>query len=189
MIWSDLKKLKIEDIVLYINEQLEVKSMRKIAEDLGLKDDSTIRKYITGKGYKRVNSSYIAISGKNDDRCNHQEHTPNKSDITSENTSVINLPDMKDNMIYISNEIETLKDMINWFKSKDDKSNTNVIEIVQGIKIDLPEANIKRTTIRINEKIWEDFNRFVEDNKPIDKHDLMGMALKEYMENHSNKMI
>ena len=124
MIWNDLKKLKIEDIVLYINEQLEVKSMRKIAEDLGLKDDSTIRKYITGKG------------------------------------------------------------MINWFKSKDDKSNTNVIEIVQGIKIDLPEANIKRTTIRINEKIWEDFNRFVEDNKPIDKHDLMGMALKEYMENY-----
>ena len=44
MIWNDLKKLKIEDIVLYINEQLEVKSMRKIAEDLGLKDDSTIRK-------------------------------------------------------------------------------------------------------------------------------------------------
>ena len=71
--------------------------------------------------------------------------------------------------------------MIQWFKNKDDKCNTGVIEIVEGIKIDLPEANIKRTTIRINEKIWEDFNKFVEDNRPIDKHDLMGMALKEYM--------
>lgn len=185
MIWKDLKKLKIEDIVLYINEQLKLNSMRKIAEDLGLKDDSTIRKYLTGKGYKRVNNSYVAINDKNNDMCNHQEHTPNKSDITSENTSVINLPDMKENMIYISNEIETLKDMINWFKSEDDKSNTGVIEIVEDIKIDLPEANIKRTTIRINEKIWEDFNRFVEDNRPIDKHDLMGMALKEYIEKYS----
>lgn len=185
MLWRDLKKLKIEDIVLYINEQLEIKSMRKIAEELGLKDDSTIRKYITGKGYKRVNNSYISINGKNDDTCNHQEHTLRNNNITSENTSVINLPDIKDNMIYISNEMDTLKEMINWFKSKDYISNTDVIELVEGIKIDLPEANIKRTTIRINEKIWEDFNKFVEDNKPIDKHDLMGMALKEYIEKYS----
>lgn len=184
MIWSDLKKLRIEDIVLYINKQLEVKSMRKIAENLGLKDDSTIRKYITGKGYKRVGNSYILKNGKNDDICNLREHTSKEDKITLENTSVINLLDMKDNMVYISNEIETLKDMINWFKSKNDMSNTGVIEIVEGIKIDLPDSNIKRTTIRINEKIWDEFNKFVEDNKPIDKHDLMGMALKEYMANH-----
>lgn len=64
-------------------------------------------------------------------------------------------------------------------------SNTCVIEIVEGIRIDLPDANIKRTTIRINEKIWDEFNKFVEDNRPIDKHDLMGMALKEYMEKYT----
>lgn len=189
MIWSDLKKLKIEDIVLYINEQLEVKSMRKISEDLGLKDDSTIRKYITGRGYKRVNNTYILKNGENDDKCNLREHTQSNSqkgnEMTMENTSVINLPDMKENMIYISNEMDTLKDMIQWFKNKDDKSNTGVIEIVEGIRIDLPDANIKRTTIRINEKIWDEFNKFVEDNRPIDKHDLMGMALKEYMEKYT----
>lgn len=184
MIWSDLKKLKIEDIVLYINEQLEVKSMRKISEDLGLRDDSTIRKYITGRGYKRVNNTYILKNGESDDKCNLREHTSKENKITSENTSVINLPDMKENMIYISKEMDTLKDMIQWFKNKDDKSNTDVIEIVEGIRIDLPDANIKRTTIRINEKIWDEFNKFVEDSRPIDKHDLMGMALKEYMENH-----
>lgn len=185
MIWSDLKKLKIEDLVLYINEQLEVKSMRKIAEDLGLKDDSTIRKFITGKGYKRVNNLYILKNGKKDDKCNLREHTSKKENISIENTGVINLPDLKDNMIYISNEMDTLKEMLQWYKSKDYISNTSVIEISEGIKIDLPKANIKRTTIRINEIIWEQFNTFVEESRPIDKHDLMGMALKEYMENHS----
>ncbi|CEK33597.1 hypothetical protein UMC2_08471 [[Clostridium] sordellii] len=84
-------------------------------------------------------------------------------------------------MIYLSNETETLRDIIDWFKSRDDKSNTSVIEVVEGIKIDLPEATIKRTTIRINEKVWEMFNELVEENKPIDKHDLMGMALLEYI--------
>lgn len=185
MIWRDLKKLKIEDLVLYINEQLQDKSMRKIAIDLGLKDDSTIRKFITGKGYKRVNNLYVLENGENDDTCNPREHTQdnyqNGKKMTTENTSVINLPDMKENMIYISNEIDTLKDMIQWFKNKDDKSNTGVIEIVEGIKIDLPEANIKRTTIRINEKVWDMFNELVEENKPIDKHDIMGMALLEYI--------
>lgn len=185
MTWSDLKKLKIEDLVLYINEQLQDKSMRKIAIDLGLKDDSTIRKFITGKGYKRINNLYVLENGKNDDTCNPREHTQdnyqNGKKMTTENTSVINLPDMKENMIYISNEIDTLKDMIQWFKNKDDKSNTGVIEIVEGIKIDLPDANIKRTTIRINEKVWDMFNELVEENKPIDKHDIMGMALLEYI--------
>lgn len=181
MIWSDLRRCKIEDTVGYINEKLiELGSLKKVADTLGA-NESTIRKYITSKGYKRIGDQFVL----KDDTCNLREHTQNNSQkeskMTMENTSVINLPDVKENMIYISNEIDTLKDMIHWFKTKDDKSNTGVIEIVEGIKIDLPEANIKRTTIRINEKVWDMFNELVEDNKPIDKHDIMGMALLEYI--------
>lgn len=177
MIWSDLRKCKIEDIVGYINEKLiELGSLKKIADTLGA-NESTIRKYITNKGYKRVGNQFVL----KDDTCNLREHTQEKEQMTTENTSVINLPDIKENMIYISNEMDTLKDMIQWFKTRDDKSNTDVIELREGIKIDLPEADIKRTTIRINTKVWDMFNELVEENKPIDKHDLMGMALLEYV--------
>lgn len=181
MIWSNLRKCKIEDVVGYINEKLtELGSLKKIADTLEA-NESTIRKYLTSKGYKRVGDKFVL----KDDICNLREHTqafPTSGESnTSENTSVINLPDMKENMIYISNEMETLKNMIHWFKTRDDKSNTGVIEVVEGIKINLPEANIKRTTIRINEKVWNMFNELVEENKPMDKHDLMGMALLEYV--------
>lgn len=181
MIWSDLRKCKIDDIVGYINEKLiELGSLQKIADSLGA-NESTIRKYIKSKGYKRVGNEFV----QQDDMCNPREHTKkidiNKLSNTPENTSVINFTDIKDNMIYLSNETETLKDMIEWFKARDDKSNTSVIEVVEGIKIDLPEANIKRTTIRINERIWDMFNELVEENKPIDKHDLMSAALLEYI--------
>lgn len=181
MIWSDLRKCKIEDVVGYVNEKLiELGSLKKIADTLEA-NESTIRKYLTSKGYKRVGDQFVL----KDDTCNLREHTQefhtNVESNTLENTSVINLPDMKENMIYISNEMETLKDMIHWFKTRDDKSNTDVIELREGIKIDLPEANIKRTTIRINEKVWNMFNELVEENKPMDKHDLMGMALLEYI--------
>ena len=177
MIWSNLRKCKIEDIVGYINEKLiELGSLKKIADTL--EDyESTIRKYVTNKGYKRVGIQFVL----KDDTCNLREHTQEKEQMTTENTSVINLPDIKENMIYISNEMDTLKDMIQWFKTRDDNSNTGVIELREGIKIDLPEADIKRTTIRINTKVWDMFNELVEENKPIDKHDLMGMALLEYV--------
>lgn len=81
-------------------------------------------------------------------------------------TNKMNLQNIKENIDYISNEIDTLKDIIHWFKSRDDKSNTNVIKVVEGIKIDLPESPIKRTRIRINTKVWDDFNELVEENKP-----------------------
>lgn len=177
MTWSNLRKCKIEDIVGYINEKLiELGSLKKIADSLEA-NESTIRKYLTSKGYKRVGNQFVL----KDDTCNLREHTQEKEQMTTENTSVINLPDIKENMIYISNEMDTLKDMIQWFKNRDDKSNTDVIELREGIKIDLPEADIKRTTIRINTKVWDMFNELVEENKPIDKHDLMGMALLEYV--------
>lgn len=176
MNWNDLKKCKTGDIVGYINEQLADNSLNKVASNLGV-CESTIRRNLERKGYKRVENEFV----QKDDTCNHREHTQEKEQMTTENTDVINIPDVKENMIYISNEMETLKDMIHWFKTKDDKSNTNIIEVVEGIKIDLPEANIKRTTIRINEKIWDMFNELVEENKPMDKHDLMGMALLEYI--------
>lgn len=181
MLWSDLRKCKIDDIVGYINENLlELGSLKKVADNLGA-NESTIRKYITNRGYKRIANEFVLL----DDKCNPREHTQEidkkESSNTSENTSVINFTDIKENMIYLSNETETLRDIIDWFKSRDDKSNTSVIEVVEGIKIDLPEADIKRTTIRINTKVWDMFNELVEENKPIDKHDLMGMALLEYI--------
>lgn len=181
MIWSDLRKCKIEDTVRYINEKLtKLGSLKKVADNLQA-NESTIRKYLTNKGYKRVLDQFVL----KDDTCNPREHTQEAKlkvePREQENTDVINLPDLKENMMYLSSETETLKDIIHWFKSKDYTSNTDVIEVVEGIKIDLPEANIKRTTIRINEKVWDMFNELVEDNKPTDKHDLMGMALLEYI--------
>lgn len=210
MLWSDLRRCSIEDVVGYINEKLlEYGSLKKVADSLS-SNESTIRKYITSKGYKRIANQFVL----SDDMCNLQSNTSKKDKyITIDdacntlevgtddecniyddtrgnkiddvyNTGVINPPDIKESMIYVSKEIDTFKKMVEWFKNKDNVSDANVIEVVEGIKIDLPQANIKRTTIRINEKIWDEFNEFVEQNKPYEKHTLMAQALKEYMEKY-----
>jgi hypothetical protein len=161
---------------------MESESLKQVADELKV-NESTIRKYIVSKGFKRIGNEFVL----KDDTCNHREHTLEKQEITKENTDVINLPDLRTNMVYLSDEIETLKNIIKWFKNKDDISNTDVIELRTGILIELPKAEIKRTTVRINSKVWDMFNELVEEYKPIDKHDLMSMALLEYVNKYSKK--
>jgi hypothetical protein len=180
MNWNELKKYKIEDIVLYINQELDKnKSLISISETLGV-NESTIRKKITTNGYKRINNKFVIKN----DKCNQECNTSKENkEITNNITNVFSNSEFKDNMLFLHNEIDILRNIIEQFK-ENDKSNTNVIELREGIKINLPESNIKRTTIRINEVVWDMFNQFVEENKPFDKHDLMGMALLEYMDKY-----
>lgn len=177
MLWNELKKYKIEDIVAYINQEFEKnKSLISISEELGV-NESTIRKKLNSNGYKRIDNQFVL----KDDICNQECNTPKENkEITNNITNVFSNSEFKDNMLFLHNKIDILKDIIKQFK-QDDKSNTNVIELREGIKINLPESNIKRTTIRINEVVWDMFNQFVDENKPFDKHDLMGMALLEYI--------
>ena len=91
--------------------------------------------------------------------------------------------DFKENMINLVNQYDKLQEMINWFNDKDNINNT-VIEVNTGITIELPEAPIKRTTIRVNEKVWNDFIDLAEANSEFDKHHLLSMAIKEYVEKH-----
>lgn len=90
--------------------------------------------------------------------------------------------DFKENMINLVNQYDKLQEIINWFSTKDD--NVDVIEINTGIRIELPEAPIKRTTIRVNEKVWNDFLDLADANSEFDKHSLLSMALKEYVEKY-----
>ena len=187
MIWSDLRKCNIEDVVGYINELLEKNdyNFTRVSSGLGA-SESTIRKYLTSKGYKRIDNIYKYI-GEKDDTCNLRGNTHENDNVDDKcMTDVINIPNIKENMIYLTQEADTLRSMIAWFKSQDDRCMTSVIEVKEGINIDLPEANMKRTTIRINEVIWNEFDKFVEDNKPYEKHTLMAQALKEYMDKYKD---
>ena len=89
----------------------------------------------------------------------------------------------KENMINLVNQYDKLQEMINWFNTKDDIDNS-VIEVNTGIKIDLPDAPIKRTTVRVNDKVWSDFLDLADANNEFDKHSLLSMALKEYVEKY-----
>ena len=172
------------DKVNYILQlQREGKSRHEIKDILGYKLLDSMTKYMRKRGYKVENDKYVL----KDDTCHQVESVEVKpiSSIDDKSMTTNNLNNIKQDMIEIIEHKEEIFDMIKWFKNRDDKSMTEVIEVInEGIKIDLPESETTRTTIRINKVIWDEFNKFCNENNEFNKQDLMAQALKDFISNN-----
>mgnify|MGYP004539342923 CR=1 FL=1 len=94
-------------------------------------------------------------------------------------TEVLNKSDgeIKKTLLDIVNNYDVLKEIIELHKS-----NTSVVK--QQITIDLEESESKLTTIRVNAREMELFNKFCDENKQYRKIDLISQALKEFREKY-----
>ncbi|HBF1879832.1 TPA: integrase [Clostridioides difficile] len=188
MTWNDLKNNDITYIVEYINNKLnDGKSLTKVAIELGV-SESSIRKYLTKRGYKRINDEYIFVGDKgmtNITNNKSQSSNDNIFNMTIEEDSSHNIVidnQFKNNIISLAKDYDKIQDVLNWFDNKDD---TNVIEVIQdGIKIDLPSKDAIRTTVRLNKDAWNLFDDFCEKFREFNKSDLMSMALLEYIKKY-----
>ena len=168
--------------ILKLQEQgVPRKEIYKIME---YKEINSLNRFMKRKGfildegiYKRAEAAVDALEDAKDNiNVISKEEAPNDMiDVMPEG--------FKENMINLVNQYDKLQEMINWFNNKDNIDNP-VIEVNTGIKIDLPDAPIKRTTIRVNESIWNDFLELADANSEFDKHNLLSMAIKEYIEKY-----
>lgn len=174
----------VKEVLKLQNEDYKLTEIAKKMEA----SPETIRRAMNRSGYKTKNGRFI----KNDDKCNTniiQENTEKAEQlqveiISSEAAAIISNDDIKNNLLKIVNQYDKIQKVIDWFDSRDDKDNTNIIQVNTGLKIELPEADIKRTTIRVNEKVWNSFNNLADKYKEYDKHSLLSMALKEFVERY-----
>lgn len=176
----------MEKLNLILDLQEEGMSRNEIKDKLGYKRLDSMTKYMRNRGYKVVNDKYVL-----DDSCNINV-IKQKNDICNTNVIVDHVTlenvsdDLKANIIDIARNYNDLKEMITWFKNRnDDKCITNVIEINNGIEINLPKAPIKRTTVRINEVVWNKFQALAESNPQYDKHDLLSQAILLFVEKYN----
>ncbi len=180
---DEFNSLEVMDQVEYINNLLEnKKTLTSISKDLNI-GRSTISDRFKKIGYrynKQLNQ-YLKFESNTDVI---QSNSKGLKSINIDNLSMYNdsNTDVNKRMINIINEYETLMQIIELYKS-----NSSVLQ--NKIIIDLPEADSELTSFRVNKEILKQFNEFVKKQKEFRKIDLVSMALKEYMENHSNKMI
>lgn len=200
MLWDDLKSKDIKHIIDYVNKQLSNgDSLTKISVELKT-SESSIRKFLTSRGYKRINDKFVYTGEKSmtnkKDKLKHFE----KNNLIIDSDNVHNLVSSKqfqDNMMglikdygkiqkvlqWFSQDYEKIQSMLNWFSEK------NIDEIIEveekcTIKIDLPSKKTVRKTFRLNEEARDAFDTFCEQNHEYQKTDLLSMALFEYIEKY-----
>lgn len=173
---------KVKKILELQEQGVPRKEIYKIME---YKEISSLNRFMKRRGFSLVGELFIKNEAPN---ITNEDAKSNINIINKEEApeDVINvIPEgFKENMINLVNQYDKLQEIINWFNTKDDIDNTNVIEVNTGIRIDLPDAPIKRTTIRVNDKVWNDFLDLADANSEFDKHSLLSMAIKEYVEKY-----
>lgn len=195
----------INKIALYINAEL---SKGRTQKDIEINDfkvnERVIEKKLKRRGYKKINNQYVLenLNNKEYDNSNTlattkepkvisrlQEDNKNKYDnnmtiVTEDkydnsNTLVINDINIKNNLLELAKNYNKILRIIERYDKEYDKEYDSIV-------IELPVETIKdfRTSIRVNNIIWEQFNTFANEHKEFTKRDLLSQALKEYIENH-----
>lgn len=188
---DEFNELDILKQIEYINLKLENNNtLTYICKNIGI-SRSTIR-----DRFKKANYSYSKDLNKYIHECIMDVSQNNKytmNDIQKENNvsntnvvqfdivrEVMNKSDkeIKDNLLDMVANYDILKEIIELHKC-----NTSVVK--QQIIINLEESESKLTTLRINSKELELFNKFCDNNKQFKKIDLISQALKEFREKYN----
>lgn len=169
----------IEQVVVYMNNELKKGKSQKEIEinDFKVKQ-GVMKNRLTRRGYKKNDNQWVLSKGQYEGSSIEVIEVEKSKQIKydNNNTLVINDEKIKDNIIKLAKNYDKIMSIVQEYDKQYDKQ-------YDGMTIELPIETIKdfRTSIRINNVIWEQFNEFTEMHKEFTKRDLLSMALKEYM--------
>jgi hypothetical protein len=152
------------------------KSFQKQIKQLGYKYNQKIKQYepFTGAGASPITKENSIVSNKND-----------KGMIFDIQIEGLDKETFKNNIIDLAANYKRIKNML------DDYEHTNsihaqneILEVNTGIKIDSPEGEVERTTVRISKDILLKWNKFCDKNKQFSKKDLLGQAMIEFIQKY-----
>lgn len=189
-------KLEVLEQIKYINRKLEDNSsITSVCKDLNI-SRSTIRdrfkkldysyskdlnRYVHNDSVTDVVQKVTVENNKSISDVTHKGNNVSNTDVERVDKVIdtINKSDVeiKETIIDIVNNYDILKEIIELHKC-----NTSVIK--QQIVIDVEESESKLTTLRVNRKELELFNKFCDANKQYKKIDLISQALKEFRERY-----
>lgn len=191
---QDFNKLDMQGQLQYVNNELiKGKSLRIISTSLTM-SKTTIRDRFLKQGYvfnaeqrqyiKKDNSIAVDNTYKHNTNILHDktiDKKPIKRTEYKDNANIFN-QDTKDKIFDIISNYNKLKEMLDWFETK-----KNIIELQeQELKIDSDRliGKVKTTTVRLYDKVWNDFREFTDEFKEYKSMDLVSQALLEFMDKY-----
>ena len=152
------------------------KSFQKQIKQLGYKYNQKIKQYepFTGAGASPITKENSIVSNKND-----------KGMILDIQIEGLNKETFKNNIIDLAANYERIKNMLDDYEHTNSiHAQSEILEVNTGIKIDNPEGEVERTTVRISKDILNKWNKFCDKNKQFSKKDLLGQAMLEFIQKY-----
>lgn len=180
-----LNEMDIEDLSKYINRSIKkYGSLKRACEQLGVKKEM-LKELFKKKKYKydEISHEFIADSSENEIITK-----PIENESLGGTLSISSLQDAKaqECLLQLINNKADIMNMLEAYRggTLGIPSTPQIIEIKKGIEIDLPESKNKKTSIWVNETVWEEFKSFNKKHKEFSNADLFSMALKSYMDSY-----
>lgn len=183
--WNgDINNLK--EVAEYMNIEIAKERTQKDIEINDFKvNERVIAKRLKHGGYIKENNKWILKNNKYDDINievinNKYESSNTKVIEKKEDNNFLLNTDIKNKMINLAQNYDKIMSLLEKY---DNVSYSEYDKQYDNIEIELPIETKKdfRTSIRINNVIWEMFDKFAEDHSEFTKRDLLSMALKEYI--------
>ncbi|MEG0578944.1 MAG: hypothetical protein RR490_03405 [Niameybacter sp.] len=168
-----------------------VKALGSFMGDRGYRSDRRTLMYVpkdsnvSAKENQKSNNTPTNIDSntstkKNQNLSNTKSITPvNTESITPQpNTYQVLDPIQEELVKTLTDEKETIQDMIQWFKKYR-------VLVASDILVELPVSENTMISCRSNKTMWEQFGAFADTNKAFSKGDLLAQALKEFVEKYN----
>lgn len=178
---DQFNKLDFIEKIEYLNNKLrEGQTVIRIREDIGI-GEKALQREIKANGYRYNNKEkqYMPTT-ESTTKSTTEIITTNKS---GENTIVV--PKQQQQILgYLENNFEVLQEFLEKYKSTTKATTESTTNHIVINLVDDKHLNPKPKSIRINEFIYQDWQKFC-NTKHYSKQDLISMALKEYMEKYN----
>lgn len=163
----------------YLNNKLkEGQTVTRIREDIGIGEKS-LQREIKENGYKYSSKGRQYISN-TEITTNTLPTVVEDKTTTVGNVNTLVVPKQHQQILgYLENNFEVLQEFLEKYKSTTETTTNHIVINL----VDDKHLNPKPKSIRINEFIYKDWQKFC-DTKHYSKQDLISMALKEYMEKY-----
>lgn len=173
-----------------LNEYFDVKTKRVIND------------FMNSRGYRKKNNTYVLKQ-----EITHSTHTPNTQNIKQQYNVLPNIQIDEEtiiNLLNLSKRASIFQEIADLYEkgksvefltnaalnaSKDISKDTLQGECIEVIDTTMPieklEGEIKRTTIRINEHVMDEFNNLWREKYfKYKQHDLLAIALKDFIKKY-----
>lgn len=188
----DLKNLKSKDKIKYILK-LQRKGLQpqQIADKMGYSKIKNLNQFMDRRGYENQGSKYVL---KASSTCPTSGIQYNSKDIettleTLEDNCTSNIGQeyncmasigQEDKLNNLLNSHLEIFEMLEWFKQV--KAKYPILDLPLNFNIDYIKTNIIKTTIRVDEVIWNDFSDICKNKyNHLSKVDILSQVLKDFI--------